>query len=362
MIDVRLLDPGTGLRTSVVPDEKSGKGALLVATVPYKEYNNKPLFFTNPVYGREMAQSIEASSAYEGIHDGGDTSLWSASNVSSTYFNFNSATNPYSGTYSIYGGAKAYGTKEAEFNKGSFIDLSNYVNISFWLYISKDVGAFYALSIYGWDSTVDNLVGSEIYITNYADSGLTGQWQYISIPLSDMALRGFSVDAFRLKYTDSYNHLEFYIDELQLEESGSSLTYDIEPERGTLLHLNAFNFFFADSTYDASGSYTMPSIPYNSFFNTGPLTVGLNYNRIQNIVTMQSFIFKGLNDILMQPHTYIVGNGFDGSTAWLSITMDFTTPIILDPLRKDKMEFIVSDDMSGLETFIISASAKEEYI
>ena len=65
--------------TSVGVNADTGEDVgLVVATRPHKAFTTKTAFFTNPTYGREMAQNA----AYAGsvlIHDGTDTGEWTFS-------------------------------------------------------------------------------------------------------------------------------------------------------------------------------------------------------------------------------------------------------------------------------------------
>ncbi len=82
-----------------VPSDKSGKDVavnddtgedrgLVVATRPHKTFETKTMFFTNPTYGREMAQNGAYSSIKWVLHDGTDTATPMESGTADTNTEF----------------------------------------------------------------------------------------------------------------------------------------------------------------------------------------------------------------------------------------------------------------------------------
>jgi hypothetical protein len=62
----------------------------------------------------------------------------------------------------------------------------------------------------------------------------------------------------------------------------------------------------------------------------------------------------------MFPGATIESYGSDGTNTFLKIFVDLKEPIVLRSESSDKISFVVSDDLSLLLKFVISANRKEE--
>ncbi len=72
-------DPSSGLKAVVV--DGVDENALVVATRPLKKFENKLLFFSNPDEGVDLNIDASTGGTPVKVHDGLDSSLWTASDV-----------------------------------------------------------------------------------------------------------------------------------------------------------------------------------------------------------------------------------------------------------------------------------------
>ena len=59
-------------------------------------------------------------------------------------------------------------------------------------------------------------------------------------------------------------------------------------------------------------------------------------------------------------HAIVTGNGGDGTNTWVSVHIEFTEKVILKHETRDKLTLTISEDLSGLLDFKVSASVKVE--
>ena len=153
---------------------------------------------------------------------------------------------------------------------------------------------------------------------------------------------------------------KYYLDDIEFASTGTPLEYCLEPKNGTWLHVNSFQIVIADAyTAKVTTDATMPSIPYNKFFGVTILG-GINYRRIVNGDVINSATILNVLDIMSFSQAKISGYGSDGTNSWVSITVTFTEPVVLKAEDKDKLCFVLVDDLSGLLVFKVSAGCKIE--
>jgi hypothetical protein len=354
-----IIDPKTGIQASVVDGEE--KNALVVAIRPLKVFENKIKFFVNPSYGYNMNVAAGFSGTPEGIHNGTDSAYWTASVVVGGWV-FNSIDQAHTGTKSI--DATATGDSDtAQITRGSVINLTNRVAITGWIYISNwDDKDIKRVDIFGWNTAAGLMVGDVVDLKSYIDIGLVDSWQKFAIPLSDMFLFNETIDAIRIKTIDigAGNAPRYYLDDIQIEETGTVVEFNIEPADSTWLHVNNYSIFMADACSSVLVDATMPYLSYDKFLSVPSLSVGILYKRVVGEKVTLSFPFKNLGEILMFPGATIEDYGSDGTNTFFKIFVDLKEPIVLKSENADKISFTILDDLSPLLKFVISANCKEE--
>ena len=344
-----------------VSAEKGEKSGLVVATRPLKLLENKIEFFSNPDYGHNMNIALGFAGVPVPIHNGIDNAYWTAFVVSGTW-TFDSAAQAHTGAKSIDGTATV-NNDIAQIAKGASQDLTDYVAITGWIYLSLwDDRGRKGIRLYGWDIGTSTRVGIVVNLKNYINIGLTGSWQKFAIPLEDMNLVDQAIDAVRIQTIDVGPGVapNYYLDDIQIEEQVATQEFSIAPIDHKWLYVNNYSIFIAGAHAGILADATMPCLSSDKLLGVASLTHGILYQRVINGRITLSFPFRDLGDILMFPGARIESYGSDGKDAFLKIFVELYTPILLKQENEDKITFLISDDLSGLFKLVISANCSEE--
>lgn len=366
VLKTNITDPLTGFKAAVV-SENGEKNSIAVATRPLKKFINKYLLFVNPSYGADMNINVTFGGSPIGIHNGTDTALWTGSAISGTWV-FDSTTQAQSGTKSVDGTATV-NNNIAQFAKGSNQSLTGHTAITGYVYLSAwDNKGTKHIEFYGWDTNTSTIVGNSINLDDYIDFYTIGSWQKFSIPLDDMSLENKTLDSFRVKTIDlgPGSPPDYYLDNIQVEETGAPVTFKIQPEKGTWLHIYSLGVGMADAYtgyIDTAAANTFPTllnIPYNSFLGVSKLPIGMVVKGHVDGEDLFAATFRQLQDFLAFSAGEFKSSGSDGTNTWFNITLNMIEPYILKDEKDDYIEITINDNMEGLLHLRVSASCKEE--
>jgi len=356
-----ITDPKTGRKAEVI-DGDNEKHALVVATRPLKTYENSVRFFTNDDYGADMNQDIGAFGTPEKIHDGTDSILWTASDIvggGKTTFNSSDRNHTSGGALSVKVDNSPV-NDIFQFDKGSDLDLSGYVSISSWINVDKDWKAGDDIEIYGWDTGTNLQVGDSVGLQNYFDFSSYDTWHKLNIALEDMSIEESTLDALRVRIVAAEGKSpKFYMDDIQFEQSGTPISFELNPNKGTWLHVKEFTISVVDEIAGTLGNATMPFLAYDKFLGVS-LTTGLTYQREQNGKNVFTQQVKNIIEFAQLAGTEVSGCGSDGTNTWVTLRSEHMEPLLLKAENDDVLKFIINDDMSGLLHFRISAGCKIE--
>jgi hypothetical protein len=347
-------------RSAEVDITKDERQALVVATRPLKVFQNQIKFFTNSVYGSDLNQNASFGGSPIPVHNGEDASYWTASAIiGGSRWDFSSTDQAHGGTQSV-DGTLTINNDVAQFAKGSSQDLTGYTAITGWIYLTgwADTGTK-AVAIYGWDGAI---VGNLVNIGNYIDKTSFGTWQKFSISLNDLGLTNETIDSIRIGVVDigAGAAPNFYLDDIQIEETGNPLEFRIDPDNGTWMRVKGFNIIMADAFDNTVINASSPNIPYNTLLGVSKLDTGIIYRRVQDDEVVSVASIRQFLDIMTFSKATVTGNSGDGTNTWVTVHIEFTEEVILKSEDTDYMSLTISDDLSGLLAFKMSASAKVE--
>lgn len=352
---------GKGSNGTASVQTKRDESGLVVYSHPLREFSPESTPFFNPDNGIEMAISGGFSGTPELVHNGGDTAAWTGSNIIGSSVDFASTTRPRTGTFSVRANSPSLGDVW-QFDKGSNIDLSNYVALTIWINVNRRWGAGDSVNIFGYDTGTGLQVGNSVNIQDYINETDFDVWQEAVIPLSDMGLNSSTVDAIRMSINAAAGQTpDFYIDDFDVQESTTSVSYTLEPEQGRILYLNELRFNFVDA-YDASLlNNSMYNLSYNQILGQAKLNAGIQLQRFKQGEIQFSAIFTCLNDFLR------VGIGIDqaisdGTNTSIVLKRIFTEFFELDSRQEDKLVITINDNLSGLISFSVFGLGKEEIV
>jgi hypothetical protein len=333
----------------------SGQKTLPIDTVythPKVRYDSVITYFFNPTYGIDMNQNGGFSGTPEKIHNGTDTAEWTASDLVGNRFVFDSTTRANTGTKSIDGS----GTRNDDlclFTAPAPVASGSYVAVTGFIYYSsitppqsqRDVNIQFRLA------GVDN--GNEVQLFDYTDPTRLGLWQKFVIPIEDFGLTG-NIDELTLKTISLVgtpsDAPDYLIDDLQLEESGNSITFETTPPSGDVWEVETVNVTYA-------GAGTDDSIPYDKFHNLSELINGVILTRETegNIVKFILSV-KNNSDFFTFPDIDRVDSSSDGVNSWMSFQVRFPRgSLFLDSSVGEKLTVTINDDLTSLGLFRISA-------
>ena len=358
-LQVLITDPSTGRKAAVVDSEE--KNALVVATRPLKIFRNKIEFFSHPDHGYNMNVACGFGGVPVPVHNGIDNVYWTGSIIVGTWV-FDSAAQAHAGAKSVDATATV-NNSVAQFTKAAAMDLSGYSAITGWIYLSSwDDRGTKGIQLSGWDAGTSSLVGKEVDLKDYINTGLIDSWQKFVISLYDMNLIDETIDALRIKTVDVGlgDPPDYYLDDIQVEETVYPIEFTIKPDAGKWLYVNSYSIFLVDAYVTTLADATMPFLSYDKLLNIASLENGILYRRNINGEVPLSFPFRNLGDILMFPGSRIESYGADATNAFLKILVDLGEPIVLKAEDDDNLSFQIADNLTGFIKLIISANCMEE--
>jgi len=347
-IKTHITDSETGQTTRII--DGTEPNALVVATRELKTFYNDVSFFLNDVYGIDMNQNGGFGGTPIGIHNGTDTALWTGTNAVGVKVTFNSVDQNHTpaGTYSV-----KFNNVElndvAQFAKGSSQSLTGYSAISLWIYVSKDWVNGDSVAIYGWDTGTGTIVGTPAYLENYFASNVYGVWHKVSISLSEMSLTGQTIDAFRIQTVGQSGKTPvFYVDDFQIEETGSPIVYTLKPNKSTWLYIDRLTYGLVDAFDGRLADSSMHNLPYNTLLGLSALSNGITFTEYLDGEITSSFTVHNLMDAIELPNGKVKDVGTDGTNTWMTLEFKFDYPIVLKSENDDKLTISISDDLTGL--------------
>jgi len=354
-IKSHIIDPKTG-KAAFVDATANEQQALVVATRPLKIFTTKTVYAINDTYGREMAQDGKYSGTPVLITDGTDTGAWNFSEPVGLKWSEGSTDHFHSGAKSdkcdnsLVGGIVQYINNAGP---GTDIDMSGYVALTLWIYVSSDWVAGDSFTLYAY---VDGgLVGNTIKLEDYFDFDRYNIWQFIDIPLADLGIETSLIDAFRIECSARSGAKSplFYIDDFNIQETGAPIDFEIAPDEGTWLHVKSFQTTFVDV-----GAFTDAARPPYDQILSMAATTGYLYRRYAENKSDPIFEVRitNLMDLLGLPNTKISNYLPDGTNTLMTIENIYPADevFIMKSENLDRLVFTIEDDFSQLLFFRIS--------
>lgn len=345
-----ITDPATGIQAQV--HQRNGDRGLKVFTAELKEKNLLFLSALNPALGNEMAIDASFGGTPEIVHDGTDNPSWTASTISGTKFTFDSTTQANSGTQSVET-ANASVSDTMQFERYPDVDLSNFIGLSMFIYVTSNWAASSADSVilYGWDTSTSSQVGTSIKLEDHFNETDFGEWQKLAIPLAHLNLIGETIDAFRIEISaKSGQGPIWYLDDFQLEETGGTTEFIIEAPKGTKYTISRLRFSFVDAYDAALVNNSMPNLSYDQILEEASLANGIGFSLVKDGISIFSTFIKNIGDSIKGGGD-LINLISDGTNTCITLQTVLDSPAILDSRDHDKISITVNDDLTGLISF-----------
>ena len=246
-----------------------------------------------------------------------------------------------------------------QLNRGADLDLTNYITLTGWIYLTKWNAA--GLTIVGWDIGAVAPLGIAVNIGNYINTGILNVWQRFAIPLTDMGIAGLTSTFDGLRITILHPSVDTYIDYMRIQEKGASdpVTFFVKPSKETWYYIDKITWIFADALNISLVNGTVSGLSYNKILGVTRLNSGMIYQRIQTDQIQQINVFQSIGDILEKSIADVSSQMCDGTNTFITITTSFAHPIVLKEQDKDELCITINDDLTGLLLFRATTTGKE---
>lgn len=327
-------------------------------TTPYIEADPKNIPFLNPTFGSALNQAITFSGTPEGIHDGTDSVLWTATAISGTW-TFDSTTNPQAGTKCVDATATV-NNDAALFSDATTTNMANFTAITGQIRLE------------GFDSTRGNHVemqfrlagtpvGNSVNIDNFIDDTLFDVYQGFVVPKALLGLTTQTVDEMVITtLRDTGPAPDYRLDAMQIEQTGTPALFIAAPLPGTVFRIEEIVIVLVDALASTLADATMPNLAYNTLLGVSALTNGIVFLRVRNRKVAFAGNIKQLSDFVLFG---LVPQAFsDGTNTTLVLRNQLPVPILMDARVNDSISLTVSDDLSGLVLFRALVRGSEEVL
>ncbi len=327
---------------------------LKVYTYEGQERRPQTKFFLNETYGADMNINAAFGGTPDGIHNGTDTALWTASILNGSW-TFDSTVQFHTGAMSV-DGRSANNNHEALFTRGSTIDQTDYTAISGWIYIDNwsTGGSLKDIEFKLRNGGVD--VTDILNLSGYVDTTHFDEWQKFVIPLADFTFSDNDLDEMSVKNRDQGGGgaPNFFLDDMQFEQVGGAVEFTTSPLVDEIWNLDTFAITMMDTYVANESNNGMSGISPYGFLGVSTLTSGIQLVISEDGVTTFNAILTDFIDLLTTPVPSNLVEGCDGTNTWFQLQFKFARPLKLTGVNNDKISFIISDDLSGLDRFMAS--------
>lgn len=355
MLDVRIID-GDGKGTlGKVHKFKDNSDGLVVATRPYNYYNFRRYQFLSEEFGENLNIALTYGDP-EHVHNGTDTTYWTYSTISGTAATPNRTTYAYDGTRSISWLNPSVGST-FQIAKGSTLNLTNYISLTMWVFITGNYVTGDSISVYAMNNTTQ--IGTKAFIEDYCNISLINTWQKVTIPLEVKGLTTQDITAirFRVETRGGNRSPNIYFDVIEFEARGivNPGTFTVAPAPNTWFFCKELRLNIAAIFNGAN-----KNLDYKKFFTLDSLDSGINLVVRRRDIARYQINFKNIGDFINQGgkvEEYI----YDGSSeTFISLSLTFDYPILLQSEYQDHADISVNDDLSSLTYFKATARGGQE--
>lgn len=322
-------------------------GAVVYATT-LEDFDLQFAPFINSEYGTAMNQDASFGGTPDIIHVGtGDGVYWTGSNIVGGKVNFNNGDRASSGSVSVKVDNPALNDLW-QFDKGSYLTVTNYTGITFQINIDKDWDATDSISLYGWDVSGSNMVGAEVFVENYINELDFDVWQSVSIPFSDMGIVSTDFDAIRMGHPvkGGGKSPKFYIDDMQAEQTGTPIIFKTSTQTGVNYHIDSLVITLVDNVTGG--------LSYNKLMGLTALTNGAVLQHVRKGESLFSLPIRQLSSLLSVGFT-ITNQQDDGVDTIITLKQDFVKPLVIKGGTTDYLSITITDDLSSLLQFNCAA-------
>ena len=357
-IAVRQIDGmGSGQESHVHRMPTAGKhyGALAL-TERFLQFEADARFFLNDTVGTALNQNVSFSGSPEGIHDGGDSALWTGAAIAGTW-DFADTTNPSAGTKCV-SLTSANNNDSASFSDATETNMANFTAMTGLIRLDTYSGINNTISLQFLNN--GGLVGNSVNIDDFINTGTLDAYQSFAINKSVFGIDGETVDQVNMTCTRTGGTKPtFRIDTWQIEAAGIPLEFIARPKTFARFHATKLRFLLIDDLAGTVTDGTMPAVAYNQLLGVSALTNGIVFRSIRKGKTLFAVTLRQLSDFL-QTNSNVTNLFSDGTNTVMTLEAEFAFPVVFDPNTDDHMSLTINDDLSALIDFTAVLIGGEE--
>lgn len=342
-----LLGQAAAIKRGKVTGDQLG---LVVYSSPQNHWTTTSVPFLSSVGSPLLNVDGSASGATDGIHDGTDSALWTATALSGTW-DFASTTQFNSGAMSVDATATVDGD-QAQFERSSSLDSSDFAVLTGFIYLEKFNAGRNSIPINFLLAGVP--VGVSVNLGDFINTVTLNSWQSFIVPLCDFVVTG-DIDQMVVETaTTSGTTPEYFLDDLDLRAGGGEV-FTAQVPKDRTFRLKKIEVTFRDdidlfASVGANENATAWSINPGGIMGLAELTNGLAVRSVVNGVTGQSAVIRNMAEMLYT--VFSVADVFaQGTDAIVKLESGVETTIFFDGAQDDRVELVISDDMTGLTDF-----------
>lgn len=205
------------------------------------------------------------------------------------------------------------------------------------------------------------LIGNQVNLNDFIDTGLLGVQQNFAIPKASLGLSTQTIDEMNLVITRSGGAKPTVdLDDIQFEKANGSIIYKATTPKGTIYHIDEIRVAIADNitgittVAGATENATVPNLSFDKFLGINALANGVIFQRVQDGKAVFSVNLNQLSDFLSSGAD-IVNHISDGTNTFITMLVEFQKPVILNGSKDDFLSFTINDDLSSLLQFTVVA-------
>ena len=288
----------------------------------------------NSTFGANLNQDVSFGGTPEIIHNGATSTEWTG-NIITGDWNLADA-----GKITLTAGSDNDSVTFAE-ETPTTIDIANFtaltgkIDLDTYSQVTNDFLIQFDLA--------GVAVGDALSLNGFIDSGNFNE-QSFAIPKADFNFGTTVVDGFTITLTRSGGaRPTVKFDDIQLEQTGTPLTFTYRPTGDGMTRLLALKIIMADNV-------TVPS-SYNAFFGDSALPIGITVSATSEGQIVFTGSFTRLADFISVANSTFQ-DSIGAADSWMSINIPFLShPVILNGALSDSVEFTINDNLSGLLFF-----------
>ncbi len=313
-----------------------------------------------PLLNDEHGDAMNIDAAFGGtplgVHNGIDSTLWTGSNITGSKVVFNHTARPDVGSASVRIDNPDLDDVWQFLNPAGDVSAGAYVAITLRVNIDKDWNGDDEVEVYAWDTGTGTIVGNAVPLTTYMNQDNFDVWMSVTVPFADMGITSSAFDAIRMTQSGkSGKAAKWYLDEMQLEETGTPLVWTASAPASTRLYIHKLRFTIADEIPGTVANGTMTGIDFTGFLGVPPLITGAVIRLVKDGVTILAFTIRSLGDF-QRSGADLKGHPVSNGTNTLVVfEVEFDYPIIIEGAAADNhLSITISEDLSGLLLFNVA--------